>query len=554
MATKYRKREDVKTFVAGETKLKIHMDKNFLNMMILYIFTKSKAITKTHLLGAKKFFNMIDISIYLTNSELYSRIEFIIKALDCILVDGVENKAVLLQECRNENDPTTDEAISNLIKSESLTLSEINTINRQIKDRLQYAYILFYKEKLAEDFMWIDQGKYKTMKEVVDRVKEHMTACMNDMRKSDTVSDSNFFSLRDEIADVYLKNLYEKSCDPKLALVTGIRLLNEMLSPGFLPGRLYLILGLTGGFKSAFLMHCARWIRLYNKPMIKRRDPSSTPTVLVISAENSTEETVARLVNMSVSDTPINNYKSADDLVKQFKGPGRMNLKDNDVDIVIQYYANNEISTEDLYGIINDLEDDNREVVALVVDYIKRIRPATPSPDERIQLKNVSNELKTLAIKFDIPVITANQINRAGNMTIDAAAGEGKEDLARFLGRANIAVSWDLLENVDWAGIINLERDKRTEILYLTIKRIKLRYKDLASHTYINHPFVNGSTIQLIDDIKMDKPLSIMSIGSNMEGYSPTVGSAGSSKGRHTETMERKDDVFDIDSSINTIE
>ena len=189
-----------------------------------------------------------------------------------------------------------------------------------------------------------------------------------------------------------------------------------------------------------------------------------------------------------------------------------------------------------------------------MVDYIKRIRPATPSPDERIQLKNVSNELKTLAIKFDIPVITANQINRAGNMTIDAAAGEGKEDLARFLGRANIAVSWDLLENVDWAGIINLERDKRTEILYLTIKRIKLRYKDLASHTYINHPFVNGSTIQLIDDIKMDKPLSIMSIGSNMEGYSPTVGSAGSSKGRHTETMERKDDVFDIDSSINTIE
>ena len=553
MATKYRKREDVKTFVAGETKLKIRMDKNFLNMMILYIFTKSRAITKTHLLGAKKFFNMIDISIYLTNSELYSRIEFIMKALDCILVDGVENKAVLLQECRNENDPATDEAIANLIRNESLTLSEINMINRQIKDRLQYAYILFYKEKLAEDFMWIDQGKYKTMKEVVDRVKEHMTACMNDMRKSDTVSDSNFFSLRDEIADAYLKNLYEKSCDPKLALVTGIKLLNDMLSPGFLPGRLYLILGITGGFKSAFLMHCARWIKLYNKPMIKRRDPSSTPTVLIISAENSTEESVARLVNMSVSDTPINNYKSAEDLVKQFKGPGRMNLKDNETDIVIQYYANNEISTEDLYGIINDLEDDNREVVAVIVDYIKRIRPATPSSDERIQLKNVSNELKTLAIKFDIPVITANQINRAGNMTIDAAAGEGKEDLARFLGRANIAVSWDLLENVDWAGIINLERDKRTGILYLTIKRIKLRYKDLANHTYINHPFVNGSTIQLVDDIKMDKSLSIMSIGSNMEGYSPASPSIGSSKGRNAESMERKDDVFDIDSAINVI-
>ena len=55
-------------------------------------------------------------------------------------------------------------------------------------------------------------------------------------------------------------------------------------------------------------------------------------------------------------------------------------------------------------------------------------------------------------------------------MAIDAAAGEGKEDLARLLGRANIAVSWDLLENVDWAAIINIEKERHSNILYLTIK------------------------------------------------------------------------------------
>ena len=517
MATKYRKREDPRTFIAGETKIKIRMDKNFLNMVILYLFTKSKAITKANMIGIRKFFNLIDLSIYITNSELYARIEFIMKALECILVKGIENKAVLLQECRNENDQGVTEVIESLIKNESLTVSEINTINRQIKDHLQYAYILYYKEMLAEDFMWIDQNKYKSMKEVVDRVKEHMSSCMNDMRKSDTISNNNFFSLRDEIADNYIRELIEKSADPKLALVTGIKYLNDMLSPGFLPGRLYLILGLTGGFKSSFLLHCARWIKLYNKPQIKRRDPSSTPTVLVISTENTAEEEVGRLFNMSVGDRPLNMYDKEDGL-KQFKTVGKMALKDSDTDIVIVYYANNELSTEDLYGIINDLEDDNREVVALIFDYIKRIRPAEPSSDERIQLKNVSNELKTLAIKFDIPVITANQINRAGNMAIDAAAGEGKEDLARLLGRANIAVSWDLLENVDWAAIINMERERRSGTLYLTIKRIKMRYKDLSRYQYINHPFVKDSTIQLIDDIRMDKSLSILSLSSDMVG------------------------------------
>ena len=65
---------------------------------------------------------------------------------------------------------------------------------------------------------------------------------------------------------------------------------------------------------------------------------------------------------MSVGDKPLNEY-APEDAVKQFKSIGHMNLKDSEVDIVIQYYANNELSTEDLYGIINDLEDDNREVV-----------------------------------------------------------------------------------------------------------------------------------------------------------------------------------------------
>ena len=554
MATKYRKREDSRTFLPGETKIKIRMDKNFLNMIILYLFTKSKAITKANMLGIKKFFNLIDLSIYYTNAELYSRIEFIMKALDCILVQGVENKAVLLQECRNENDQANDEVITSLVKNESLTVAEINTINRQVKDHLMYAYILYYKEKLAEDFMWIDQNKYKTMKEVVERVKEHMSECMNDMRKSETISDSNFFSLREEVADQYLRRLYETASDPKLALVSGIKYLNDMLSPGFLPGRLYLVLGLTGGYKSSFLLQCARWIKLYNKPMIKRRDPSSTPTVLVLSLENTAEEEVTRLVNMTTSDIPLNGYNSGDDLIKQFKSVGKMNLKDNDVDIVIQYYANNELSTEDLYGLINDLEDDNREVVCLIVDYIKRLRPAEPSSDERIQLKNVSNELKTLAIKFDIPVITANQINRAGNMAIDAAAGEGKEDLARLLGRANIAVSWDLLENVDWAAIINIERERRSGVLYLTIKRIKMRYKDLARYQYINHPFVKDSTIQLIDDIKMDKSLSILSLSSDMVGVNPSEdGGKGSKSARERDVVRTMEpvDVFDLDSSIN---
>lgn len=553
MATKFRKKSALMTYEQGSTKVKIRMDKNFLNMVILYIFTKSRAITKAKLIAIRKFFEIIDMHIYETNAEMYSRIIFIQTALDCILTRGIERKEIILEACQRENDPETDYIINWIMTTQDqLSLNEIKEIDRKIKDRSQYAFILFFKESLYATFQAIDTGNFNSLKEVVGEVKDEMGACLNEIRKIENSSENNVFCLKPEVVDNYIKSVVLKATDPALTFKTGIKELNDMLSPGFAPGRLFLFLGLTGGYKSSMLLQCARWIKLYNKPTLKRKDPSCIPTVLLITTENSVEETVVRLFNMCVDDKPINDW-DPDEAVKAFKSTGKMVLKDGGVDIYIQYYANNELSTADLYGIINDLEDDGREVIALIFDYIKRIRPAEKAFDERIQLKNVSNELKSLAVKYEIPVITANQINRAGNMAIDAAAGEGKEDLARLLGRANIAVSWDLLENVDWSAIINIEREKKSGILYLTIKRIKIRYKDLARHSYINHPFMENSTIRLQDDIYLDKSLSIESLSSDMEGVA-NIGIKGEQTSRKRESVSSRDlmEEFRFDSAINS--
>jgi hypothetical protein len=124
--------------------------------------------------------------------------------------------------------------------------------------------------------------------------------------------------------------------------------------------------------------------------------------------------------------------------------------------------------------------------------------------------------LKDFAIHYKIPVITAQQLNRSGNMTIDAAAGSGKEDLARFLGRANISDAWDLLENADWSAILNVEVERQSHVRYLTIKEIKKRYKSMTDVNYFNHPFEEGSTIMLIDDVPLEKSISKISIASDM--------------------------------------
>ena len=120
--------------------------------------------------------------------------------------------------------------------------------------------------------------------------------------------------------------------------------------------------------------------------------------------ENDIDETVERIFNMKVTSDDIRNY-TPKQVIKKLKEEGEMTLSDkNPIDIIIKYYPNRSIDTNDLYGIIKDLYDDGTEVIALILDYLKRIRPAEKAPSEKEELKNITNELKTLAKKLDIPV------------------------------------------------------------------------------------------------------------------------------------------------------
>ena len=75
---------------------------------------------------------------------------------------------------------------------------------------------------------------------------------------------------------------------------------------------------------------------------------------------------------------------------------------------------------------------------------MKRIRPAERASDEKTELKNISNELKEVAKFFDIPVITAQQLNRSGASVVDAALQAKKEDVTRLVGRDAIAGAWEI--------------------------------------------------------------------------------------------------------------
>lgn len=541
MALKYSVKRKKDKFGRTDRKVRIKFDKVMLEMFVGYLSLDSKFITRANYLNMRKLFEIIDETMYESDAELYDLIQFIKMMLEARLDQSMNNITVILSYCLRYNNENYKKIADKMDFYKKIKESEIKWINRAVVDRLKYAYIVFYKDIIYQDFERIDTGEFTSYEEVCDVIRDDVTHLLAEMRQSDTLNTIDSFSLDDNVFDVIVTDIVNKLKDKSRRFSTGIRALNNILSPGFMSGRLYMFLARTANFKSGILLSIARWFKMYNYEAKPKRNPDSIPTVLLITTENSVAETVARLFAMVVPGENIEEL-TPEEVIAKLRNEGQMTISsDNTFDIIIKYYNDREIDTNDLYGIIEDIENDNREVMGLIVDYIKRIRAAESGHgDERIELKNASNELKSLAQNLDIPVITAMQINRAGNAIVEMAMSQSKEDLAKFVGATNIANCWDLVENSDWVCIINIERHKLTGQYYLTFKRTKIRYADLSEgRTYFNHPFADGGKIRLIDDVMLPKSLSINTLATDIvENEKKKPGKKGTKGTRVRQEME----------------
>lgn len=410
-----------------------------LNMYIGYVFKENASnITRKSLSIVNKLFSIIDIDVYSGEPQMEARINFIRNALDAKLDKGFENREAIINYCRTDiYDRFNEDIINSLPNYSKINYEEIRFINKCTEDRLRYYYVLKYKDDMYNVMERLDSGDYKSFEEINNSFLRMCTGFINKSRSAKTFTTHDEFRLSDDNFDNNLMDIVENLKNPKKMLRTGIQKFNEILSPALIGGRTYIFIGTPAGFKSGLLLKVTRDIKKYNKG-VSGAKPGKRPTVLLVTMENSVEETVERLFNMVASDDDIRNFTPAQ-VVKIVKDSGELSLVDGeDIDIVIKYFANRTITTDDLYSVIDDMNDSGSDVIALVFDYIKRIRPAERGKDEKEELKNITNELKSLAAHYEIPVVTAHQLNRDAASTIDAAMQANKTDLARLLGRGQV--------------------------------------------------------------------------------------------------------------------
>lgn len=510
----------------GISKLQIKIDKYTLDQLIRFLYKDSTLRTRKALITINKFIRNLDKSVYQSNdeeasSESLDRIWTIEKTLDGYLHNQLESYEALRNYCLEDVECNRHKEliIENVVDKGTINYNESKQLLDMVQDRLKFGYTVTLKKIIKDVFHQMDETDYRTYKYLKDIIDDIGLTIVKINRMSKMVDTSNEFSLIEEEFESIISDSMDRLKNKNRIFMTGIKYLNSFLAPGYMSKRLYTYLALPGGGKSQILLKSAIDIRKYNAG-VETKDPTKRPAVLFITMENTIEETVERLFNMVAESDDIRNY-STKQVIKRLREMGELTLSDkNNIDIIIRYYKNREIDTNDLYDIIQDLEDDGVETIALILDYLKRIRPAEKGLNEKEELKNITNELHDLAIFYDIPVITAQQLNRNSASIVDSAMQMKKADVAKLLGRDGISGAWEIQENSDVIILLLQEKKADTQELYMTFRLLKRRYRSnddndrMYDIEYFNHPYSKENSIRLIDDVEMDESLSLISLAS----------------------------------------
>ena len=362
---------------------------------------------------------------------------------------------------------------------------------------LKSAFVYEDCDKMIDLWTRFKAADYRSISALTAEIEQATADLHTKFRKAKVESSTErVFSLNPETLSSIIMDSYNEVTSKYRKLVTGMQGFNQMIGGGFENTRVYLLLGITGIGKSMTLLDIAYQLKKYNKGF-KAKDPTKRPCIVYLTMENTVTETIQRLFQICTGEE-FSKQSSVDEIVRKLMIEGELYLTDESpIDIIIKFKPNKSVDTSYLYTLTEDLEDEGYEVIALIQDHAKRIRSTLGNPDVRLELGDVINELKTFATIKDIPVISNSHLNREGARVIDANATKTKADLTRLLGKSNIGESLLMLDNVDFAAIINKEYDQEGN-MYMVFKQIKTRIKCLRD--YICQPFYKENDIKLIED------------------------------------------------------
>jgi replicative DNA helicase len=317
------------------------------------------------------------------------------------------------------------------LKEIGLTLKESNKISGALKDSSLNKFKELARDVPIEniDFLlsktetWVQKQKLtKSIFKAADIIQsdgafEPIIGMVEDALQVSFNSDTGLSyldSVKDR-ADYYHRKIQ--------GISTGIPSLDHLLGGGFMKKTLSLVSAPSHGGKSA-LLAC-----MTANMVVKKQN------ILYITLEMSEEETAKR-IDANILDIDINEFKRVKEevLVEKFN-----KVKDNFGELIIKEYPAGTFNVLHLEALMSELENKDFEPDIIMIDYLGLMASSRTSLQQPggtyMYVKTIAEECHGFSKKYDIPVVSAAQLNRSafGNTEV------GMENISESIGLAATA-------------------------------------------------------------------------------------------------------------------
>jgi replicative DNA helicase len=345
--------------------------------------------------------------------------------------------------------------------NEDLAENVFQDILRQVRLRKKINSLFENYDELSHVLDSIKDGSFDSIDDLVEDYEvtiKKLYSNMVETNRAVTIEAAASLDLaKDDYAHVIemIKKKYERTSKTP----SGFDMLdNQIMIGGYEPSRLYVYGGASGAGKSTILNNTI--IKSATMPLRMTADSNiATPgeinkVYVYVTCENTIEEALMRTYMPMFGKTSTEMLSEIGSGVN-IRQQVITELAKNGATIIMKYFPAMSIGAVDLMGVLDDaINVYGKDAIAgLYIDYLDLLKTDIRYDLYRIELGHITLSLKTLAVQYNIPIITGTQLGRTAYKITDS----------RDLGVEMISESIKKVEHADF--VMLLAKDPHDENL-----------------------------------------------------------------------------------------
>lgn len=338
--------------------------------------------------------------------------------------------------------------------NEALKDHVFQDIIKQIRLRKKINALFKNYDELNNVLESIKDGSFDSIDDLVEDYEFTIRTLYSNMMESNRSTAIEATASLDLLNDDYshVIEMIKKKYDKSNKTSTGFTLIdNEILWGGYEPSRLYVWGGGSGAGKSTMLNNSVVYSATKNPLLFDHSSTISKPgeinkVYVYVTMENTIEEALMRTYMPLFSRTIVqmlHDIKNGVDIKKSVTDK----LAESGSAVIMKYYPAMSISVLDLMGVVDDVYESygkDIKIAGLYVDYLDLLKTDTRYDMYRLELGHITLALKTLAVQYNVPVITGTQLGRSSYKIKESAS----------LGVDQISESIKKVEHADFVGLL----------------------------------------------------------------------------------------------------